>query len=345
MIDLEKLNDSEKVFLKEFKVYNNALQAISDCSNADNLRDELNLIAEEYYKLLEQTSKLVKISDATQLKLRNIQTKLKEQNKQIELQNNKLIKANEIQDKLLKVINLELSRASDYVKSILPQPVSNDHLEISWKFTPSSKLGGDMFGYKMLDKENLSIYLVDVCGHGVRSALYSVSVINSINYHTLPGVDFYSPASVFKGLNKIYDMRQHDDLFFTMFYCILNINTYEMKYSTAGHPPAILISDNKAEFLDSSNFLIGGVQDYEFTEDTCKINTNDNLYIYSDGVYEIRKSENEYLTIDELKELFYINRNLPDNLEVLFEQIQEINFDEALEDDFSIIKLKIPTQL
>ncbi len=42
---------------------------------------------------------------------------------------------------------------------------------IDWKFVPSFQLAGDMFGYHWLDPQHLAIYLLDVSGHGVSSAL------------------------------------------------------------------------------------------------------------------------------------------------------------------------------
>lgn len=344
MIDLDRLADSEKVFLKEYKIYNHVIGTLSESVDDDILRSKLNILADEYLKLLEQAGKLVKISDSTQLKLRNTQIKLKEQNEKIALQNDELLKANDVQEHLLDVINRELSRASDYVKSILPNPIIEaDHkVFIDWKFVPSSKLGGDMFGYKMLDDDNLAIYLLDVCGHGVRSALYSVSVVNAINYKSLPGVDFYSPASVFTGLNKIFDMREHNDLYFTMWYCVYNVQTKRLTYASAGHPPAILITkDLNFKLLESGNFFIGGVPNYLYQESSCILEQGDCFFIYSDGAYEVRKSEHEYITINELKDYLLTNFEKTDLLDNLFDYIQKINFDESLEDDFSIMKIKI----
>lgn len=344
MIDLNKLSDAERVFINEYKVYNHSLSILDQYYHVDEIKRELGVLSSEYFNLLEQAVKLVKISDSTQLKLRNTQALLKEQNAKIEEQNQLLQNSNKIQQNLLNVIDSELSRAADYVKSILPPPFSKNEigLNINWKFIPSSKLGGDMFGYQMLDEENLSIYLLDVCGHGIRSALYSVSVINAINYKSMPGVDPYSPSSVFTGLNKMFDMRAHNDLYFTIWYGVYNIYTKKMTYSSAGHPPGFIInSDNNRNLLVCDNFFIGGIKDYKFEESSCLLRTGDSLFIYSDGAYEIRKNETEYFTIDELFD--YISANLGNDniLDMVYSLINSINYDTALEDDFSIMKIDI----
>ena len=49
----------------------------------------------------------------------------------------------------------ELRRAADYVRAILPQPITEGPVQAEWWFVPSSKLGGDAFGYQFLDDEHV----------------------------------------------------------------------------------------------------------------------------------------------------------------------------------------------
>ena len=344
MIDLSKLSSSEKIFIKEFEIYNSAIEVYSHTNDYDIFRTELRKMSDEYLNLLQQAVKLVKVSDSTQLNLRNAKVKLKEQNDKIAFQNDELSKSNLIQEKLLNVINRELSRAADYVKSILPTPLDNNTnaVNIDWRFVPSSKLGGDMFGYKELDKDNLAVYLIDVCGHGVQAALYSVAVMNTLNYRSLPDTDFYNPVSVFTELNKMFDMRKHNELYFTIWYGVYNYKTRELKYSSAGHPPAVYIKNKQdLKLLESDNFFIGGFQGYKFESGNCILNVNDNIYIYSDGGYEIRKNETEFMTIEELGNFLLANNDKPDSMDLLYEHIKDINYDNTLEDDFTILKMSI----
>ena len=89
----------------------------------------------------------------------------------------------------------ELAKAADYVRSLLPAPLTGA-VETEWCFQPSDQLGGDAFGYHWIDAEHFAMYLLDVCGHGVGAALLSVSVLNTLRAQTLPGVDFRQPAAV-----------------------------------------------------------------------------------------------------------------------------------------------------
>ncbi|MFN7657465.1 MAG: response regulator, partial [Dolichospermum sp.] len=72
------------------------------------------------------------------------------------------------------VLETELAEAADYVRSLLPLPLVGS-VTIESLFVPSAQLGGDCFDYYWIDDEHLAIYLLDVSGHGVGSALLSVS--------------------------------------------------------------------------------------------------------------------------------------------------------------------------
>ncbi|MCX7737768.1 MAG: SpoIIE family protein phosphatase [Candidatus Kapabacteria bacterium] len=243
----------------------------------------------------------------------------------------------------MKRIDSELNRAAEYISSLLPKPLRQNNISADYYFKPSIALGGDVLGYHFVDEDNLALYLLDVSGHGVGAALHSVSIINSIRFQNLSGTDFKSPKEVLAGLNKIYQMTKHNNHFFTLWYGCLNLNNYELKYSSAGHPPAILINKNNvSNFLSVDNFIIGGINDYCYEDKTLQLFPGDSLYIFSDGAFEIKNEISGYRDIEDLRHFLITNRD--DNaseLSLLYNyQISYIN-DKILPDDFSILKINI----
>ena len=87
----------------------------------------------------------------------------------------------------------ELAEAATYVRSLLPDPLVGP-IQADWCYLPSSHLGGDGFGYHWLDSEVLAIYLLDVSGHGVGSALLATSVLNVLRTSAWPTLIFMIPA-------------------------------------------------------------------------------------------------------------------------------------------------------
>src|SRR5688572_7790893 len=126
----------------------------------------------------------------------------------------------------------ELRDAEMYVRSILPAPLTQP-LRVDWRFVPSTELGGDSFGYHWIDDEHFALYLIDVCGHGVGSALLAVAVADTLRSEALPRIDFRSPGEVLTALNKAYQMERHGELFSTVWYGVYQRAAGQLRYASA----------------------------------------------------------------------------------------------------------------
>lgn len=244
-------------------------------------------------------------------------------------------------DRSQKILARELSKAGDYVVSLLPPELKNDDVETYWRFIPSAQLGGDAFGYHKLDDEHFAMYLIDVCGHGVGSALMSVSALNVLRGETLAGADYKEPASLLSALNKSFQMSDHNGLYFTIWYGVYNKSTGILKYASGGHPPAfVLLNDGTCLKLANENFIIGGLPDFPYSSSEVKIDLPAVLFIYSDGVYEIEKPDNSIWELDEMFQFITKNRG-SDYFEIdsLLKYVKDLSGKEILDDDFSMMKI------
>lgn len=280
--------------------------------------------------------------EKTNSELNKSNAQLLSQNLQIQDQYEQLSSLNNEKDRLLKLIQFELRNAAEYLKSLIPKPFKNKQIETDWFFMPTEDLGGDSFGYNWIDRENFAIYLLDVSGHGIGAALHSVQVLNLLQNKTLPAVDFTKPDEVLNSLNKIFQMKDHNGKYFTIWYGVFNLPTGTLKYSSAGHPPAILISkDKKINILDNQSTFIGASPDILFKFNELPIDKQASLYLYSDGVYEIEKSDNEMYSIDDFqKELLERAENKSGKLDSMYELAKSISGKEILDDDYTILKIK-----
>ena len=242
-------------------------------------------------------------------------------------------------------LNQELAEAADYVKTILPQPITQGAIRADWRFYPSTSLGGDAFGYHWVDKNNFAVYLIDVSGHGVGAALLSVSVMNLLRSQSLPDIDFKDPDRVLESLNLAFPGEENNDMFFTIWYGIYNKNTRMLTYASGGHPPALLFREesnggSEVTSLQTANHVIGGMTDASFKKKECSVGERNRLYIFSDGVYEVEKTDGSMWRFQEFTDyLSNTKSNGRSRLDLLHGYAKKLGNTEYLEDDFTIVEV------
>jgi len=233
----------------------------------------------------------------------------------------------------------ELAKAAEYVISLLPPPIATGDIRTEWSFVPSAQLGGDAFGYHVLDEDHFALYLLDVCNHGVGPALLSVQALNVLQNQMLPGVDYRDPAKVLTALNDAFPMERHNNLYFTIWYGVFNTKTRLMRFGNAGHPPALLLTpDGQAVDLIKRNLMIGGMPDIVYKSDSWVVEPGSRLFLFSDGVYEVAPPGGEYWQYAEFRE--YMAGLAPTGeIASLLAHVRAMGQKEVLADDFSMVKV------
>lgn len=193
-------------------------------------------------------------------------------------------------------LKAELLEAERYVTSLLPQRLSEGPVQTDWVFMTSTDLGGDSLGYHFLDEEHFAIYLLDVCGHGVGAALLSVSAMNVLRAGKLADADMRDPAAVLSALNEVFDMDKQNQMYFTIWYGVMHLPSGTLRYSSGGHPPAVLVhpqpgAERGVELLSTPGMVIGAMPGMEFGAGEVKVSAGDRLYVFSDGVYEVNYAD------------------------------------------------------
>lgn len=245
-----------------------------------------------------------------------------------------------------KLLADEVASAAKYVQSLLPEKIKDGKVRADWRFVPATSLAGDTFGYHWLDDGHFACYLLDVVGHGVASALLSVSVLNAIRAQSLPGVDFLDPGQVITGLNNRFQMAQQGEKCFTAWYGVFDVAERQIRFAGGGHPPALLLTGNTRddatlEMLSSTGPVVGTFDDFEFATDTMKVGPYGLLYVYSDGCHEIKLKDQvkTWPMMDFFKWMGEKPKPGASKMDELMAHTQALSGEEHWEDDFSIFEL------
>ncbi|MEL4895928.1 PP2C family protein-serine/threonine phosphatase [Crocosphaera sp. Alani8] len=243
------------------------------------------------------------------------------------------------------LLEAELTEAAEYVSSILPKPIQNPFLTIDSRFLPSSQLGGDGFDYFWLDKDHLALYLLDVSGHGLRAALPALAVINLLRSQNLSQVDYYQPNQVLTELNKTFQMTETNDKYFTIWYGVYNCKDRELVYASAGHPPAILLTQNLDQEvvetkLKTPGLPVGMFPGAKYTNSSLFVDSSSKLYIFSDGIYEIEQEDGTLMGLNNfLSMVRAYQKDNATNLDWLIGYLQSCHIKGKFDDDLSIIEV------
>lgn len=243
-----------------------------------------------------------------------------------------------------KLLEEELMEAAEYVSSILPEPLIHPKLNIDMRFVPSRKLGGDSFDYFWLDKNNLVFYLLDVAGHGLRASLPSLSVINLLRSRTLTNTNYYQPSNVIASLNNVFQMSDRNDKYFTIWYGVYNCQQKSLTYSSAGHPPGILLTNSKGQILEqrlkTTGVPVGMFPSVKYVNGCCKIYPHSSLYIFSDGIYEAEQTNNSLWGLEKFISLLKKYQQTPQkDLDRLLQFVRNWHPNFQFEDDLSILQI------
>jgi sigma-B regulation protein RsbU (phosphoserine phosphatase) len=278
----------------------------------------------------------------THLKLRRLQIEVEEINA-------RLAKANDRMSR-------DLKAAAKIQETFLPRGVPRvPGTDFAWIYRPCDELGGDGLNVIPLGDGNVGLYILDVSGHGVASALLSVTLSRLLSPPSEPSsilirdgdvgdrFDITPPGEVAARLNRLFPFDSATGQFATMVYGILNAPTGEFRYVSAGHPgPVHLPCNADPVFLESEGFPIG-LGDNAYEERSVCLGTGDRLYLYSDGVSEAMDSGGEPFGNARLLEAIGQGRSEPlqDGVATLLGKIARWHGSEKPQDDISILAVEV----
>ena len=237
-------------------------------------------------------------SDARVKRLEDIRVKMAEQ-RMLELAAaNELLEgqAKELKETLARLDGAnrqlvdELNLASELQKSLLPRSYPSDApLEFAHKFIPLNSIGGDFFDVVRLNERTLGLVIADVSGHGVGPALITAMFKSSFG---LESKNLRSPAALMSALNATLIGFLTTGHYVTAFAAIIDIESLEMRYCSAGHPNQLIVkADGSSIELATMGFLLGMMEGMDYEEKSLVLDSGDTIVLFTDGVFESPDTE------------------------------------------------------
>jgi sigma-B regulation protein RsbU (phosphoserine phosphatase) len=157
---------------------------------------------------------------------------------------------------------------------------------------PAKVISGDFYNFNDLGDGKYGFGVADVSGKGIKSSLL-MSKASSL-YSCLSKTN-YSPADLLMQLNNEICETISRGMFVTMLIGIYDKNIKELLLANAGHEPPIILNDkNEFSNFNESGPPLGIVKKTKYEEYKIKFE-NSSMYIFTDGITEIKNPEGEEL--------------------------------------------------
>lgn len=237
----------------------------------------------------------------------------------------------------------ELGSAARYVTSILPSDLDAP-VPVASRYIPSDELGGDSFDHRWIDDDHLIAYLIDVSGHGIGPAMFSVSVHNLLRSGTLDDDTLRDPGQVLTELNRLFQMDQQAGHYFTIWYGVYQPSIHTLRYAGAGHPPALALTMDRPEpvRLPSHSMPIGVLEDTTFETHSYRMPPNTDLLIYSDGAFELPLPGDRSWSLENFIDLCaHTARSAHWTLDDLVDQLRKRTRAGDFDDDCTLVRVTV----
>ena len=249
-------------------------------------------------------------------------------------------------------VDREISTGAEIQSQLLPDYCPIIHgIDLAAHCRPALQLGGDYYDFMCLktnisekrkEKSRWAFVIGDVMGKGIPAGLLMTMLRGMLRAEVLTGLP---PDRILHDLNQlaINDLDQ-SHRFVTLFYSDYDPRTRKLRFANAAHNPPLLwkSSDQKIIKLDAKGFVLGLQKDAEYHCGEIRLNQNDLVLYYTDGVIDTSNSlgqrfdeERLITTLTKLCKQSYTSQEI---LNKIFKKLDDFTGQNRhLEDDASMV--------
>jgi len=249
-------------------------------------------------------------------------------------------------------VDREISTGAEIQSQLLPDYCPTIYgVDIAAHCRPAMQLGGDYYDFMCLktnisdekkEKARWALVIGDVMGKGIPAGLLMTMLRGMLRAEVLTGLP---PDRILHDLNQlaINDLDQ-SHRFVTLFYSDYDPRTRKLRFANAAHNPPLLWKNSVQKIikLDAEGFVLGLQKDAEYRCGEIKLNENDLVLYYTDGIIDTSNSLGERFDEERLIKTFtklckqsYSSQEI---LNKIFKKLDEFTGQNRhLEDDASMI--------
>jgi sigma-B regulation protein RsbU (phosphoserine phosphatase) len=251
----------------------------------------------------------------------------------------RLVERNEVMERDLKLAQYA---QSEMIRVKVPE---SDLMTIGYRYKPLEKIGGDYFSFSVQREGSIGVFLGDVSGHGVASALF-ISLLKSVSDRVLRRYRS-RPSRYISMLNREL-LGNMSSYYITGIYGIFEKNSngdVRFTYSNGGHPsPAVVDKEGKVALLKGKSMIIGVNESEKYEEQKIVIKKGDRVFFYTDGIPETTNEKAEMFGFEEkLVRMFAEGSkyDLEGHLDFVFSTVDAFRGNAEVNDDMLLVGFEV----
>ena len=302
--------------------------------------EEIQELFAELPHSVEQSARVMGLHIASQLNfeslLRQANSRLAKDNMSYQELTWQLEKAIAERDRLALELNNEIALAREIQRKLMPAGDGRT-LPIHGINKPARNISGDFFDFLENQHGQLWFILGDVAGKGINAGMLmakTASLFRCLAKH------MSDPLKLVQIINNEICETSTRGVFVTMVVGVYSAKNQSVRLVNAGHLPVIIMAQaGKPQLLPASDPPVGILANTTYTISEAISLQNKSLYLYSDGVTESIRSDEQMLEIDGLVKLLQAHaaKPAPQRLECL---VAELLPTSQLHDDITLLLLE-----
>ncbi len=235
----------------------------------------------------------------------------------------------------------ELELATEVQQAMLPSSNEVDNLQMATLYRPCHEVSGDLYDYAQLPDGRIFIFIADISGHGVPSALVGAMCKMSLGSQDLTRTN---AGEILKKLSEA--MKQvTTNHYLTGVILLIDPIARTIEFANGGHVPCLLQS-GKAAFLplEATGTVIGSFisAPYEFKKIAYPAGTR--LILFTDGIMEQKNSAREEYGMERFEASLAELRTEPPALVLseIYRRVTEFSGTEKFSDDVTLLITDLP---
>ena len=205
----------------------------------------------------------------------------------------------------------DMDIAKEVQRKLFPQRMPPlDTLEYAGACIQARAVGGDYYDFLDLGAGRVAFVLADISGKGISAALLMANLQANLRSQYALALD--NLAGLLRSVNHLLYESTAPNHYATLFFATYDDATRRLRYANCGHnPPLVLRAGGEIDRLPPTAAVIGLFDEWTCTVAETRIEAGDTLVIFTDGVTEAMRGEDEEFGEERLFETIRSHADAP----------------------------------